>query len=289
MAKRKAAEYVYQGKFDHAIVRTEFAKEFAAKPKYSAGSTDNLIDVLGRIEADSTITDIRWMAYMLGTVYLESSRALPKTITTKDKKGHEVTKQIKTWVNFAPQNEVGRGSGLAYGPAVKVTKQADGKLLITEQDGDQWVVNLSGSYRQLHAKDKLTRGVKGLATPVDAYTNETGDEYSYYGRGYTQLTWWFNYATAGEMLGRGHEFLLDPELVNEPANAYAILSTGMRTGSSFANGAKFSQFFHDDVTNYAGARAMVNPADKKNEVTGFAEAFERILFAARLPVLVPTP
>lgn len=50
---------------------------------------------------------------------------------------------------------------------------------------------------------------------------------------------------------------------------------------SLANGKSFSRYFHDDVTDYIGARAMVNTQGAE-EVAGYAEAFERILFETRL-------
>lgn len=290
MTKRNAADYLYQGGFDRAIVRTQFTTEFASKPKFNAGSADQLIELLGMIEGDSKITDIRWMAYMLGTVYLESSRTVPKQITTKDKKGNVQTKTIKVWQNFVPVEEVGY-SVKDYGKPVKVTKRPDGKAVITEWDGDQWLVNASGSYDALNPKDKPEQGfrAKGQIAPTkpgEVYEKQEGDEHYYFGRGYVQLTWWSNYAAAGKMLDRGLDFLFDPDLVNDPKVAYAVLSAGMRTGGAFANRQTLAKFFHDDVTNYVGARAMVNANADAKEVAEFAELFEKILFEARLKPLV---
>ena len=293
MTKRKAAEYLYQGKFDQAIVRTQYAAEFTGKPKYNAGSVEQLIALLGMIETDSSITDLRWMAYMLATVYLESSRTVKTQVTTKDKKGNVVTKDIKVWQNFVPVEEMGYGAK-DYGKPVKVTQRDDGKAVITEWDGDQWLVNTSGSYDKLLKTANPTQGFRAKGqvaptAPVDIYVNEPGDEHLYYGRGYVQLTWWSNYAAAGKMLNRGLDFLLNPDLVNDPKVAYAVLSTGMRTGGAFANRKTFAKYFHDDVTDYVGARAMVNANGDAKEVAEYAHLFEKILFAARLQTLAPKP
>jgi len=201
-----------------------------------------------------------------------------------------VTKEIKVWQNFVPVAEVGQGKAKDYGKPVKVTVRSDGKAVITEWDGDQWLVSKTGSYAPLdkHAEPRQgfrKPGQAAPAAPVKTYEEETGDEHYYFGRGYVQLTWWSNYAAAGLMLGRGLDLLLDPDLANDRKTAYEILSTGMRKGMAFANGKKFSQYFHDDVTDYMGARAMVN-SDGAKEVAGYAEAFERILFEARLAELV---
>ena len=70
--------------------------------------------------------------------------------------------------------------------------------------------------------------------------------------------------------------------MDEPKTAYEIISTGMRTGGSFANRHRFAAYFHGTRTDYVTARAMVNGSSGQHEVAGFAERFEKVLFAAKL-------
>lgn len=113
------------------------------------------------------------------------------------------------------------------------------------------------------------------------YTTAPGTPLRYYGRGYVQLTWWSNYADAGKYTNAGLKYLFDPELVNDPAVAYQIMSTGMLTGRIFANNRRLTDFFFDHHTNYVRARSMVNGNDCDWKVAEHAKLFEQVLFAAQ--------
>lgn len=96
---------------------------------------------------------------------------------------------------------------------------------------------------------------------------------------------WDNYASAGVMLGRGLDFLFQPELTLKPDIAYKIMSTGTRTGLSFANRMKLETYLHGTRTDYAGARAIINGEDCKLEIAEFAEIarqFEIILLESKI-------
>ena len=86
----------------------------------------------------------------------------------------------------------------------------------------------------------------------------------------------------GAAIGRGLSLLLDPELVKTPEIAYALMSLGMRTGKSFANGHKFSDYFSAQRTDYVGARAMVNGSDHANDIAVIAQKFEAALLKSML-------
>jgi hypothetical protein len=203
----------------------------------------------------------------------------------KDKRGKLTTRTVKIWKNFTPVVEKGHGAGMRYGAPVKVSAMADGTAQIIEQDGDAWSISAGGIPRPLGKDVKMGVTTSG----IDAkYSANTGEERTYYGRGFVQLTWWANYANAGVMLGRGLDLLFEPDLVDEPQTAYDIISTGMRTGGSFANRHKFADYFHDTHTDYVGARAMVNGSSGQHEVAGFAQRFEKVLFDAK-PKLAATP
>lgn len=199
--------------------------------------------------------------------------------TLVDKKGRPIILKERKWLmTMAPVDEIGHGKGRRYRDPVKVKVFGDGSVRITEQDGDQFKVTRDGN------SSPLTKGAAMGNRPgqpvAKAYDEDDGTELAYYGRGYVQLTWWSNYAKAGVAIGRGLDLLLDPELVKKSEIAYALMSHGMRTGEGFANGRKLSQFFSGRMTDYIGARRMVNEQDHAADITTIAQKFEALLLKA---------
>ena len=106
----------------------------------------------------------------------------------------------------------------------------------------------------------------------------------YYGRGYVQLTWDYNYASVGQKLGMGDELYLYPEKALEPEIAYKILSMGMREGL-FSN-ARLVQFLSGSNTNYVGARKIINGQDYATQIAKTAADLEQLLFAATQSAII---
>lgn len=100
----------------------------------------------------------------------------------------------------------------------------------------------------------------------------------YYGRGYVQLTWDYNYKKVGELLGVGDRLYLYPEDALKDDVAYKIMSLGMRKGI-FAN-ASLSQYLSGKKTDYVGARRIINGSDHAMEIAKMAVLFEALLHAA---------
>lgn len=264
-----ATKYIHTGIFD----RSAFARKFQAEFKSTAPQA--LFQLLGMMEQDSYIIDIRWMAYMLGTCSVETGRT------------------------FAPVDEIGKGDlGFRTDPLtkqkiprekkpyylpVKVKRLPDGRARITEQDGDQFFINADGGGTT--RVGNAIQGSKATAPMSDAYRNDDGAELRYYGRGYVQVTWWNGYAEAGAALHRNLDFLFAPELVKDPATAYKIMSIGMRTGTIFANNQKFAKFICGGHCDYFNARQMVNGLSGAQEVADRAMAFERILLGSKYTFL----
>jgi hypothetical protein len=204
------------------------------------------------------------------------------------KNGKPVTVKERKWLmTMAPVDEVGHGKGRRYHEPVKVAVLADGSVRVTEQDGDQFSVSLTGTIKALTKGAKMGTTDGGAA--VKTYNDDPGDENAYYGRGYVQLTWWSNYVQASVAIGRGLDLLLNPELVKEPKIAYAVMSHGMRTGFGFANGRKFADFFSGKSRDYKHARKMVNGMDHAEDIAKLAEVFEQILLDSRMWVSIPPP
>ena len=97
--------------------------------------------------------------------------------------------------------------------------------------------------------------------------------YLYYGRGYVQLTWYFNYENASKKIGV--DFLNNPELVMDKNHAVKIMIQGMKDG--WFTGKKLSDYINQSKKDYVGARRIINGTDKDKLISGYAETFEKAL------------
>lgn len=282
-------KYKYAGGFDFDKIASGMAVKFKHNDHYDERSLPNMQVLLGMIEADALITDIRWMAYMLATAMWETSHVesfqVPRTgkdgkvMTGKD--GKVITRARKVWINMKPVHETGEGAGRRYHNPVKVAAQPTGELKITEWNGNVFTLKTNGEYTSaVHGR---VPGTNPPARPVEAYNKAAGDEHSYFGRGYVQLTWWYNYASAGVLLDKGLTLVTDPENAMIAQTAYDLMSLCMRTGKGFANKHKFDDYFSGIQRDYEGARAMVNAADVDSiaKVANIARLFEDVLWDAR--------
>lgn len=126
-----------------------------------------------------------------------------------------------------------------------------------------------------------TYGVPVRVSDADgtSYTN------TYYGRGYVQLTWKYNYDKVGRALGMGNALVLHPEQALQPATAYDILSLGMRTG--LFTGKKLADYISPTKCDYVNARRIINGLDRAELLAGYAVEFEKYLRAAKAePVVI---
>ena len=121
--------------------------------------------------------------------------------------------------------------------------------------------------------------------PIAEYGKGKGRKYGvpagphqkvYYGRGYVQLTWDYNYKKAQDKLGA--PFYGDPELALEPHHAAAIMIRGMVEG--WFTGKKLADYLNDQHSDYIGARKIINGTDKAQTIAGYAKKFEAFLAAA---------
>lgn len=275
------------GRVDRSTFLDTFQETFGDDGRFGAGCAQRALGLVERIERDPAISDIRWAAYMLATVAWETTvlQTTERTVSDRrgrvllDRKGQPVRVRQRRWMtNMEPVDEVGHGAGRRYHEPVKVELLPDGSARVTEHDGDQFAVARDGTIRALTRNASL--GAPAGGPPAHAYGANRGGEHVYFGRGYVQLTWWSNYVNAGIALRRGLDLLLDPELVKDPDVAYQIMSLGMRTGTIFANGHSFDDYFNDRKTDYVAARHMVNGHDHAQDIARIAEGFDGILISA---------
>lgn len=107
--------------------------------------------------------------------------------------------------------------------------------------------------------------------------------YPYFGRGYVQLTWDYNYKKAGAILGV--DFIKNPDLLLDPKYAVPILVIGMRDG--WFTGKKIRDFIDtidepdvEDEKEFEAGRRIINGVDKKALIAGYALEYEKLLKTA---------
>lgn len=108
---------------------------------------------------------------------------------------------------------------------------------------------------------------KGKGRPYGKSDSQTGK--IYYGRGFVQLTWKFNYDKAGKKLG--YDLVNKPELALEPEIASAILFEGMAEG--WFTGRQFNHYFNKTTTDWYNARRIINGLDKAAAIGKYGQSF----------------
>lgn len=118
--------------------------------------------------------------------------------------------------------------------------------------------------------------------PVAEYGKGKGRKYgvpdpdtkqTYYGRGFVQLTWKYNYEAMSKVTGV--DLVHNPDKAMELPIATKILFYGMLHGSF--TGKKLSDFFNDLTTDWFRARKIINGLDKAELIAGYAEKFYNAL------------
>ncbi|ABM30806.1 hypothetical protein QRO08_24005 [Paracidovorax citrulli] len=132
-----------------------------------------MLTLLGMIERDTNINDVRQAAYMLATVMWETTSPVTVTKVATNKKGQPlldknrqpvVLKQKNWLMTMAPVAEIGHGKGRQYHEPVKVKLLPDGGARITGQDGDQFSVTAAGDVSPLTKGAKMGTRDGGAAT-----------------------------------------------------------------------------------------------------------------------------
>lgn len=100
--------------------------------------------------------------------------------------------------------------------------------------------------------------------------------YPYYGRGYVQLTWKYNYKLAGDVFGR--RLVENPDIALESELAAKIIVRGMMNG--WFTGKKLSQYVTLEFSDFRNARRVVNGTDKAREIAKLAKEYDKELKAS---------
>lgn len=148
-------------------------------------------------------------------------------------------------------------------------------ILIDEYDSDDamerltfFAYLLATIYHETAATLKpIAEYGKGKNRSYGKPDSETGK--TYYGRGFCQLTWRYNYKKLGDLLGIDLEN--NPDMAMEVSTATKIIFIGMEKG--LFTGKKLSNYFTDDKSDFVTARKIINGMDRANLIAGYAKKF----------------
>lgn len=108
----------------------------------------------------------------------------------------------------------------------------------------------------------------------DAYLKKHHPEYyPYYGRGYVQITWKYNYDKFGKLLGI--DLIKSPDLALQEDVALKILVYGFKEG--YFTGKKITDYINDNKTDFIKARKCINGLDKAYLIAGYANDYLKLL------------
>lgn len=98
----------------------------------------------------------------------------------------------------------------------------------------------------------------------------------WFGRGYVQLTWEFNYKRMGKLIGL--DLIANPDLALVPEYACKIMFEGMLQGLFTGKG--LEDYFNAQKTDWHNARRIINGTDRAAEIASIAKQFYANITAA---------
>lgn len=96
-----------------------------------------------------------------------------------------------------------------------------------------------------------------------------GDGAKFCGRGYVQLTWRINYERMSKIIDT--DLVADPDKAMRPDIAADVMIIGMKQG--LFTGRRLSDFFNERLTDWTGARRIINGTDRAELIAGYAKVF----------------
>ena len=238
-----------------------YAELFGAPGKAS----DGLNKLLTFIAGDSSVTDIRWAAYMFATVHRECGPGHSMLPVAEDGCSDD-SRPVCTVLSDGKTRSYGDP---VYCPPVKtmisyVTPPAQVSPML-ERLG--MAVPPKPPYAAGHGANEKWKPPMPKCPAGKAF-------HTYYGRGYVQLTFLENYEKMSKITGV--DLVHYPEKALETGTAYKIMSHGMRNG--FFTGAKLSGFINGSKCNYHDARTIINGHDAASQIEDWAKRYEIILY-----------
>jgi len=109
-----------------------------------------------------------------------------------------------------------------------------------------------------------------LGEPKGENYRKTLRYYPFYGRGYVQLTWDYNYRQYSGLTGL--DLVNEPDLVMRPDVSLFVLVDGMKRG--VFTGKRLSQFIAGSTVDFHSARRIINGMDKAALVANYATTWQ---------------
>ncbi len=91
----------------------------------------------------------------------------------------------------------------------------------------------------------------------------------YYGRGFVQLTWRFNYEAMSKLVR--DDLVWSADLALRPDYASVIMFEGMIRGSF--TGRKLATYFNPEKEDWVNARRIINGMDKANAIAAYGKTY----------------
>jgi putative chitinase len=137
------------------------------------------------------------------------------------------------------------------------------------EDDDRWLAYALATtfHETAFTMQPIEEFGKGRGHPYGEPDPETGQ--TYYGRGFVQLTWKFNYQKLGDLL---HVDLVHhPQLALQLDIATRILFAGMIGG--LFTGKKLGDFFNHNEDDWVNARTIINGHDHAGQIAQYGHKF----------------
>jgi putative chitinase len=129
----------------------------------------------------------------------------------------------------------------------------------------------AASQAAVYARQPERIANRAYANRMGNGSEASGDGWRYRGRGLVQITGQDNYAKYG--------IADDPDKALDPIKAVDILFDGMINGRF--TGKKLADYFSATVTDWVGARKIINGTDRAIDIAAYAKKFAAAIEAAR--------
>lgn len=136
-------------------------------------------------------------------------------------------------------------------------------------DDDRWLAYMLATvyHETARTMQPIEEYGKGKGRPYGKPVPPYG--HAYYGRGYVQLTWDYNYKRAGEEVGV--DLLKHPEKALDPGIASKILFSGMIEG--WFTGKKLATYFSPSKGDWPNARRIINGLDHADLIAEYGHDY----------------
>ena len=148
-----------------------------------------------------------------------------------------------------------------YDTNLKADQESNAKAIMTGCVEYTTSVNQLSYILSTAIGESSLRPIKEIRAKEGTNLFEVQNKYwytGYYGRGYVQLTWDYNYKKFGQLLGV--DLLGNPDLAMRPDIAGKIICMGMKKG--LFTGVGLDKYFTSSSNDWTNARRIINGVDK---------------------------